>query len=135
MVDVWCLGVSLYVMIARALPFDGEEANETRKNIKKINYEMKSFFSAEVEEVFRKIFVEEEERASIEELEKTDFVKNRVSISPNFINVDEDKIMVDPQILSVIEAEFKLDPDEVSESVTKLKLDSNFSLYYLTVQR
>jgi hypothetical protein len=43
--------------------------------------------------------------------------------------------MVDSQILSVIEAEFKLDPDEVSESVTKLKLDSNYSLYYLTVQR
>ena len=135
MVDVWCLGVSLYAMLAGELPFDGEKTKETKKNIKQIRYEMKSFFSEEVEEMFKKIFVEEEQRASIEELEQTAFVRNCTTVSPNFINVNVDKIVLDSHILEMIENEFKVNSEDVSECVTKLKLDHNFSLYYLTVQR
>mgnify|MGYP002358377370 FL=1 len=55
-------------MIAGQLPFDGYEMKDTKKNIMDIKYEMKSSFSDEAKDVFNKIFVEDIDRATIEEL-------------------------------------------------------------------
>lgn len=58
-------------MLYGALPFDGKEFKSTKKNIIELKYQFKSPISREAKEVFEKIFVEDYERASIEELEQT----------------------------------------------------------------
>ena len=96
---------------------------------------MKSFFSEEVKDVFKKIFVEDPERACIEDLEETAINKKGHAVHPNFINTNTDEIMVDPHILDLIQNEFGNIKFEIIESITKFKLDQNYSLYYLMVQK
>ena len=122
-------------MLCGALPFDGKEFKKTKKNIIELKYEFKNPISTEAREVFNKIFVEDYERVTIEELEDTEFVKSCPAMTENFINTQHEEITVDPEVLELIERQFpQKSTAEIIESVTQLRLDQNYSFYYLMVQ-
>jgi serine/threonine protein kinase len=68
MIDVWCMGVTLYAMLIGRLPFDEKSEADTQRNIMQIKYQIKKPISREIKEIFNLIFVEMDERASIETL-------------------------------------------------------------------
>ncbi len=95
-------------MLHGSLPFDGKEFKNTKKNIIEIRYEFKTVISTEAKEVFKKIFVQDLERATIEELEETEFVQDCPPVGENFINTQNDEITVDAEVLELIETKFPL---------------------------
>jgi hypothetical protein len=53
-------------MLYGTLPFDGKEFKNTKRNIIEIKYDFKNPISTEAKELFKKIFVEDHQRATIE---------------------------------------------------------------------
>ena len=122
-------------MLHGSLPFDGKEFKNTKRNIIELKYEFRSQISTEAKEVFKKIFVKDSQRATIEEIEETQFVRGCPVMSENFINTLHEEIIVDPEVLELIESQFpQKSTAEIIESVTQFRLDQNYSLYYLMVQ-
>jgi hypothetical protein len=51
-------------------------------------YKLPGVISSRAEEIFKLIFVEDFDRATIEDIEETNFFKNSPSITENFINTN-----------------------------------------------
>ncbi len=64
------------------------------------------------------------ERATIEELEETEFVQDCPPVGENFINTQNEEITVDPEVLELIENKFpQKSVAKIIESVTQFNLD------------
>lgn len=77
-------------MLNGTLPFDGKEFKNTKRNIIELRYQFNNPISTEANEVFKKIFIEDSQRATINDLEEADFVKNCPPGSENFINTSSE---------------------------------------------
>lgn len=45
--DIWCIGVTLYVMLEAALPFEGETDLKRKRNIMELKWHQPQFSSPE----------------------------------------------------------------------------------------
>lgn len=57
LVDVWCLGVTLYAMLAAQLPFEGDTPEERKAHIVACKYTQQSIFSVRAQKLFASILV------------------------------------------------------------------------------
>lgn len=67
-VDIWCLGVTLYVILEARVPFDQNDEAHRCQSISSINWLKPELSSPEAHEVYVSIFKPSKERISIQEL-------------------------------------------------------------------
>lgn len=126
-VDVWALGVSMYMLLMGRIPFQGETLVALFENISRGQYEPLIDISSEAQDVVAKMLtVSWRERASVEELLKHPWVaRGAVQISPE--EKENRGWMVIPKkefgILEVVKRMFE--EDAVANAVDTIPGDSS----------
>jgi serine/threonine protein kinase len=134
LVDVWCLGVTMYAMLAAQLPFEGETTDKRKANIVSCKFEQKHFFSPRAQKLFSSIFTEAKHRVKLWELRTSEFSLSHEPTKPHFIDFKNENIVIEESIIDIIDKEYHVDPQKVIESVKNCRFDKYHAMYYLTLK-
>ena len=145
-VDMWSLGVVLYVLVSGTLPFDGVTLSELRDRVVKCQYRVPYFLSQECERLLKGLLViEPEKRFSIEAVVNHPWLKtsplSRPFIEQIFISLKEQKskLSLDPTYpetvneatLDTILRNVDVSRESVIDSVRSNKCDDISAIYHL----
>jgi len=130
-VDIWSLGVILYVLTTGCLPFDGKNLQEMRESVCRGKYRIPFYLSDTCEKLLRKFLIRDPyKRASLEVLIDDPWINEGYDNSP--IQADMSHPMVhEESIVKLIEQRFKVDRETVMQSLADNAYDDIAAVYYL----
>ena len=130
-VDIWSLGVIIYILIIGKPPFDDKDSLSIYKRIKKNDY----FFpkdiriSEELKDLIKKILVlDQEKRPTLEEILAHDFFNNKISIPNSLSSLD---LLFEPNINKINKFMQQVEEEGLihkSINKNKIKKTENFPL-------
>lgn len=143
-IDVWSLGVVLYVLVCGALPFDGSNLPALREKVLSGRFRVPYFMSSECEHLIRKMLtVDPVKRYTIDQ------VKHHIWMTSDSENI---KLLSSPPVLCCCDREgvkvgqfndhvirlmqqLKIDTTTTKESLLHEKYDHHAAIYFLLLER
>ncbi|KAL7750248.1 hypothetical protein RI367_004421 [Sorochytrium milnesiophthora] len=137
-VDIWSLGVVLYVLVCGALPFDGPNLTKLRARVLTGKFKVPFYMSTDCEKLIKKMLVlDSTKRATMAEV-KEDKWFNMDNEDEPLINAGLEPIKLSPeeeQTAFAMCADIGLDVEAVKKSLTDNNYDYLAATYFLAADR
>ncbi|XP_008474184.1 5'-AMP-activated serine/threonine-protein kinase catalytic subunit alpha [Diaphorina citri] len=135
-IDIWSLGVVLYVLVCGALPFDGSTLNSLRDRVLSGRFRIPYFMSTECESLIRKMLVREPtKRYCIEQIKRHRWMAEETPrLLPPINILGEVKNEPNEQILRLMNS-LGIDAAKTKESLKFRCYDHHAAIYYLLLER
>ncbi|XP_018560878.1 serine/threonine-protein kinase SIK2 isoform X2 [Anoplophora glabripennis] len=133
-IDIWSLGVVLYVLVCGALPFDGCSLQALRDRVLSGRFRIPYFMSSDCESLIRKMLVlEPNKRFSIQQIKKHRWMQMGVPPTlPPTISVSNTQ--PNEQILRLMQS-LGIDSSKTRESIRLGSYDHHAAIYYLLLDK
>ncbi|CAH1159858.1 unnamed protein product [Phaedon cochleariae] len=133
-IDIWSLGVVLYVLVCGALPFDGCSLQALRDRVLSGRFRIPYFMSSDCESLIRKMLVLEPiKRYSIQQIKKHRWMQMGMPPTlPLTISVSNSK--PNEQILRLMQS-LGIDSAKTRESIRLASYDHHAAIYYLLLDK
>lgn len=140
-VDIWSLGVVLYVLVCGALPFDGATLQALRDRVLSGRFRIPYFLSADCESLIRKMLVvDPTKRCGLQQVKRHRWMLTEApciqeeSVFLEGAIRNEPDEAVNEQILRLMQS-LGVDPVKTKESVLHQRYDHHAAIYYLLLER
>uniref|UniRef100_A0A1B6CBB5 non-specific serine/threonine protein kinase n=1 Tax=Clastoptera arizonana TaxID=38151 RepID=A0A1B6CBB5_9HEMI len=135
-IDIWSLGVVLYVLVCGALPFDGSTLHTLRDRVLSGRFRIPYFMSSDCESLIRKMLVlDPSKRYSVEQIKKHRWmVEEAPRLLPSTGNCIDAKNEPNEQILRLMQS-LGIDAIKTRESLRNGSYDHHAAIYYLLLER
>ncbi|KAJ1507513.1 MAP/microtubule affinity-regulating kinase 3 [Coelomomyces lativittatus] len=130
-VDIWSLGVILYVLTTGCLPFDGKNLQEMRESVCRGKYRIPFYLSESCEKLLRKFLIKDPtKRASLDIIVDDAWLNDGYTEPPICMDLSM-KISEDENLIKLLEQKFHIGRDVILKSLRENLYDDVSALYYL----
>ncbi|KAJ8919589.1 hypothetical protein NQ315_002211 [Exocentrus adspersus] len=133
-IDIWSLGVVLYVLVCGALPFDGCSLQALRDRVLSGRFRIPYFMSSDCESLIRKMLVlEPNKRFSIQQIKKHRWMQMGIP-PPLPPTISVSNTQPNEQILRLMQS-LGIDSSKTRESIRLASYDHHAAIYYLLLDK